>query len=196
MISSRLSSQNNDELRASTFHVRSSGVGGGVNAGAFSFGWSDDIYENRSTSNNSASSSRTGSPTPGFVQSMPAAGGQQPIHNSGKALSTGVAAHMTKALPVDFVLGENDVICGRGSRCFNHIGNQRFRAIVDERLEEYMKTTCKHEKTTIIIDIVKIIRKNSPNGGFVKKDTESGLYYEVGDFLAVSSFCHLISRYI
>jgi hypothetical protein len=102
------------------------------------------------------------------------------------AVTTGVAGHLTKSLPLDFVLGDDDVICGRGSRCFNHIGNKRFRDIVEGKLEEYMNTTCKHEKTTIIIEIVKGIRRNSPEGGFVKKDPETGLFYEVGDFLAVS----------
>ena len=102
------------------------------------------------------------------------------------ALATGQAAHKTTLLPEDYELGEYDVICGRGSRCFNHIGNKRFRKVVEDRLEQYMGTTCKHEKTSIIIEIVKVIRKQSPNGGFVKKDNESGRFYEVGDFLAVS----------
>jgi hypothetical protein len=39
-------------------------------------------------------------------------------------------------------------------------------------------------KTLIICQIVNQVRKNSPNGGFVKKDPLTGRYYEVGDFLA------------
>lgn len=100
------------------------------------------------------------------------------------SLTTGPAAHIQTMLPADYVLGDDDVICGRGSRCFNHVGNQRFRDTVDQFLSKYTGTQCKHEKTSIICEVVKLIRQRSPNGGFVKFDKTANVYYEVGDFLA------------
>jgi hypothetical protein len=90
-----------------------------------------------------------------------------------------------KPLPDTYVLGEYDVICGRGRRCFNHIGNQRFRKMVEDSLSKYAEASAKLDKTYIICEVVNWVRKNSPNGGFVKKDPVNGRFFEVGDFLAV-----------
>jgi hypothetical protein len=103
-------------------------------------------------------------------------------------LAKGLAAHNMKELPVDFRLGENDVICGRGRKCFHHVGNQRFRDLVMDMLEKYSDSPSKLDKSYIICDVVNTIRKRSPFGGFVKHDAQNGRYYEVGDFLAVSCF--------
>lgn len=100
-------------------------------------------------------------------------------------LAKGQAAHNMRQLPEDYVLSEYDVICGRGRRCFNHIGNQRFRKIVADILPKYSDASAKLEKTIIICDVVNTVRGSSPNGGFVKKDPATGRYFEVGDFLAV-----------
>jgi hypothetical protein len=88
-----------------------------------------------------------------------------------------------KYLPAGYELGDNDVYCGRGSLCFNHVGNRRFRDIVDENLQRYNDATTKFEKSSIIYEVVDKIRND---GGFVKKDSVNGQYYEVGDFHAVS----------
>jgi hypothetical protein len=71
-------------------------------------------------------------------------------------------------------------ICGRG------IGNKRFRKLVESHLERYSNTASKLGKTSIISEIVSHVRENSPNGGFVKKDSATGEFFEVDDFLAVS----------
>jgi hypothetical protein len=97
------------------------------------------------------------------------------------------AAKQRKLLPIDYQLGDNDVYCGRGTLCFYHNGNQRFRDIVAANLPRYINATTKTEKSFIIYDIVDTIRETSPNGGFVKKDLATGRYMEVGDFLAVST---------
>lgn len=102
-------------------------------------------------------------------------------------LAKGQAAHNMRQLPEDYALSEYDVICGRGRRCFNHVGNQHFRKIVADLLPKYSDASAKLEKTIIICDVVNTVRQNSPQGGFVKKDPMTGRYFEVGDFLAVSS---------
>lgn len=107
-------------------------------------------------------------------------------HRQSIRLAKGLAAHNMKPLPEGYELGESDVICGRGRKCFNHVGNQRFRKMVEDCLPKYAEATAKLEKTYIICEVVNMVRKNSPNGGFVKKDPVTGRYFEVGDFLAVS----------
>lgn len=100
-------------------------------------------------------------------------------------LAKGSAAHNMKPLPENYQLGENDVICGRGRKCFQHAGNRRFRKMVEAMLPKYSDAPNKLDKTFIICDVVNRVRNNSPFGGFVKKDPVSGRYVEVGDFLAV-----------
>jgi len=90
-------------------------------------------------------------------------------------------------LPENYVLNEHDVLCGRGSTCYNHIGNQRFRRLVQARLQDYSNATTKLEKSTIISSIVDQVRLNSGLGGFVKKDPLTGSISECGDFIAVSN---------
>lgn len=86
-------------------------------------------------------------------------------------------------LAIDFVPTADDVICGRGKKCYNHIGNELFRRRVVSMLGEYRKTRSKLEKSKVLSDVVEQVRQNSPLGGFVKQD-ETGRWYEVGDFLA------------
>jgi hypothetical protein len=92
-------------------------------------------------------------------------------------------------LPADYELDDNDVLCGRGSFGYNHFGNRHFRSLVTSMLEQYLTCQSRIEKSNTIFGIIDHIRTVSPKGGFVKKDAVSGLYYEVGDLVAVSSLC-------
>lgn len=94
-----------------------------------------------------------------------------------------------KLLPEHYVLQEHDVYCGRGSQCFNHEGNRKFRHIVIKFLDRYSDAVCKYDKSAIIDEIVSTVRCNCSNGGgFIRKDAKSGRFYEVGDFIAVRDF--------
>lgn len=52
------------------------------------------------------------------------------------------------------------------------------------RAEDYSAATTRTDKTFIVCSIVSEVRKASPKGGFVKKDSTTGRWYEVGDFNA------------
>jgi len=95
----------------------------------------------------------------------------------------GVSICMT-LLPEDFKPSENDVFCGRGRLCKNWPGNIAYRQLVQSKLTEYSKVNTKHLKSYILDDIVKSVREKAGIGGFVKKDEETGRWYEIGDFLA------------
>lgn len=75
------------------------------------------------------------------------------------------------------------MICGRGKKCYAHVGNDRFRKRVMGMLDEYRKARSKLDKSKVLSDVVEQVRLNSPRGGFVKQDS-NGRWYEVGDFLA------------
>jgi hypothetical protein len=91
-----------------------------------------------------------------------------------------------RLLHPDFIPGDHDVMCGRGSKCYNHPGNKMFRRLVEANLQRYSDALTKHSKTSIIYEIINYVRQCSPNGGFVKLDLLTGRYTEVGDFCAVS----------
>ena len=93
---------------------------------------------------------------------------------------------MSVLLPETFLLGENDVFCGRGSRALNHKGNEHFRSLILSHVTRYMKARTKFEKQSIITEIVAHVKHRSPNGGFVKQDLESWRYYVISDTVAVS----------
>jgi len=89
-----------------------------------------------------------------------------------------------KFLPKEFEPGFNDVLIGRGKRCYEHSGNKNFLILVTSRLGEYSVATSKMEKSKILASAVSEIQKKSPYGGFIKKDPETGLWFQVGEFLA------------
>ena len=96
-------------------------------------------------------------------------------------LASGEAARKMTLLPADFAPGDGDVLMGRGRTCYNHTGSVRFRNMCVDRLDEYSRAEGKAEKSCIIAEIVRRVREYSPKGGFVKMDTESGNWYEVGE---------------
>lgn len=86
-------------------------------------------------------------------------------------------------LPDNFEPGPDDVICGRGKKSYNHVGNERFRHRVLTFLDEYSRAKSKLDKSAVLSKVVYEVRQNSPSGGFIKQDT-NGVWSEVGDFLA------------
>jgi hypothetical protein len=91
----------------------------------------------------------------------------------------------TTWLPASFVPGKKDVIVGRGKVCYKHSGNQRLARIVTSVLQAYSSAgSTKKAKSELIKNIVVQIRESSPEGGFVKYDSGSSKWYEVGDRIA------------
>jgi hypothetical protein len=86
-------------------------------------------------------------------------------------------------LPSHFTPGPYDVICGRGKEAKDHSGNKFYRSLVQKSMVRYSKASNKYQKTIIVSYIVDEVRTRSPEGGFVKQESD-GLWYEVGDHLA------------
>lgn len=64
------------------------------------------------------------------------------------------------------------------------MGNINFQKFVASKLGEYSAAPTKLAKSHIIASVVSTIQEQSPNGGFLKKDSSTGLWYEAGEFLA------------
>ena len=89
---------------------------------------------------------------------------------------------MSYYLPEHYELGEYDVFCGRGSKCLNHIGNHRFRILIDSNMDRYINARNRFEKNVIIKEIVNHVKNR--NGEFVKQDLETWKYYAISDTMA------------
>ncbi len=80
--------------------------------------------------------------------------------------------------------GTNDVMCGRGGGTNNHVGNIRFRQLVNGHKLRYLAAT-KSEKPMVAREVVTIWRGLNPPGRFLKQhpseDGKSGLWFDVGD---------------
>lgn len=81
-----------------------------------------------------------------------------------------------------FSPSELDVIVGRGKVCYKHSGNLRLARIVQSVLGTYSSAEAtKKSKTELIKSLVTQVRESTPDGGFVKFDSEKGEWFEVGD---------------
>ena len=76
------------------------------------------------------------------------------------------------------------VICGRGKDVFSHIGNRRFRVLIDSNLDKYVNSSTKFEKSMIVVELLDIIRDASRGGGFVRQNPKTKQWFEIGDVLA------------
>eukprot|EP00542_Grammatophora_oceanica_P003635 CAMPEP_0194068710 /NCGR_PEP_ID=MMETSP0009_2-20130614/87242_1 /TAXON_ID=210454 /ORGANISM="Grammatophora oceanica, Strain CCMP 410" /LENGTH=585 /DNA_ID=CAMNT_0038721833 /DNA_START=148 /DNA_END=1905 /DNA_ORIENTATION=- len=81
---------------------------------------------------------------------------------------------------------KNDVLSGRGGRINAHEGNVQFRDVVNGHKKVYLaKTTKKLEKAHIAAKIVEQIRTMDPPGRFLKEDSGTGLWWDIGDAKAI-----------
>jgi hypothetical protein len=62
----------------------------------------------------------------------------------------------------------NDVLIGRGSQIFNHIGNRRFRVLIEANFDQYFNpNTSDDARETIVDSIIRSISSNLPAGRFL-----------------------------
>lgn len=80
------------------------------------------------------------------------------------------------------VPNENDVLCGRGGSINSHLGNEKFRTLVEKRKRVYLTARFKREKRLIASSIVSEIRNMDPPGRFLAKTGgKNGYWYDIGD---------------
>jgi len=80
--------------------------------------------------------------------------------------------------------GDNDVLCGRGSRVNNHPGNVQFRQLVAQFKDLYLDPNRrKIEKAHICAYVVSLVRELK-GGKFLKENVRQKTWIEVGDVKA------------
>jgi hypothetical protein len=74
-------------------------------------------------------------------------------------------------LPPDFTPGPYTVICGRGRKVQESVGNRRLAVLAQLFIPQYAKATRKDEKSTIVSEIVRIVQEASqePSRAFVRQ---------------------------
>jgi len=75
----------------------------------------------------------------------------------------------------------NDVLSGRGGRINNHPGNIYFRELITAEKVKYLSLQKKMDKALIALDIVDQIRKLEPPGRFLKQNSDTLYWHEIGD---------------
>jgi hypothetical protein len=91
-------------------------------------------------------------------------------------------------------LQDTDICCGRGKGFINHPGNQKFQDIIHANLERYSVATSKNGKSKVVSSIVSDLLDNGAR--FVKKDTLSGKWYDIGISQAHEKTGHAIRDHI
>lgn len=74
---------------------------------------------------------------------------------------------------------DNDIILGRGKIAFNHVGNRRYRNIIDQNGALYQSLKPRDAKTRMTGEIINLLRSNGSR--FLQWNKETGLYEEVDD---------------
>ncbi len=74
-----------------------------------------------------------------------------------------------------------DVVCSRGKRYFRHPGNQRFRQIIQESVQEYIDAETRMDKSIVIDSIIESVRAqdNSRLVRFMKHQSRSNSWTEL-----------------
>ena len=103
----------------------------------------------------------------------------------GTRAAASCCSRKSQTLPPDFTPSNYDVIClGRGKSAASHPGNRRFQITIQLYHDRYASCKSKFEKSVIVSEIVDSVRENSQMGGFVKRDSKTGAWFEVGDSVA------------
>ena len=82
--------------------------------------------------------------------------------------------------------GENDCLLGQGNLHNNHLGNIKFRYLLENikyrETNEFQSVSWKRDKSRIIEQVVKEWKTTLvPPGRFLKQDEDTNLWYEVGN---------------
>ena len=60
------------------------------------------------------------------------------------------------------------MLCNRSKHAFHHVGNRRFRLLVENHAERYSKLTTKSERSSVVLALVKCVMKSG--GNFITLD--------------------------
>ena len=85
---------------------------------------------------------------------------------------------LTKQLPAGYEPAFTAVICAKGNEAKKHTGNGFLRFLVESNVSAYAAQPGRLKRSLVVSKILKMIRME---GGFVRKNPNTGLWYDVGD---------------
>ena len=85
-----------------------------------------------------------------------------------------------------------DIVCGRDKHSHAHVGNKRFRAVIEMNRERYQTALTRDDKTQITCEIIAMIRSCQPGGRFLKFDPDTNLWIILGDDYAREKVSHAL----
>lgn len=88
---------------------------------------------------------------------------QTRVTNKNNTYNKGYKCTDELSLPTDFQPSAYSVVCGRGRRAFDAIGNRRLAVIASLFVERYANATKKEEKTLIVSEILNMMQSACPN---------------------------------
>ncbi len=83
----------------------------------------------------------------------------------------------------EIVPHKNDILLGRGGKNNQHIGNEQLRMLARSQRDQY-RSSSKKNKSQISRQLVRYIRSLNPAGRFLKRNTVTGVWEDVGDEIA------------
>jgi hypothetical protein len=86
-------------------------------------------------------------------------------------------------------VGKFDVLLGRSPKVYSAPGNQVFREIINEHLDDYKKNATRSEKAYLVLHI---LCKIHANGGRFKRISDDGIWTEVPIAIAKEKICHAL----
>ena len=96
-------------------------------------------------------------------------------------------------LPVEYVPDKFDVLCARGKKHFNHVGNRRFRLIIAMNIEKYIASGSKIRKSLVVASIVDSIKEARPDeGGFIHEVPSLNRWRQLSDAQAREKVGHAL----
>jgi hypothetical protein len=91
-------------------------------------------------------------------------------------------------------LRDTDICCGRGKRYSDHLGNGTFQKSVLANMEAYAEASSKRDRSDLVSEMVDSLM--SSGARFVKWDTESEMWYDIGEAQARDKTGHAIRDHI
>lgn len=85
-----------------------------------------------------------------------------------------------------------DIVCGKDKLSRAHVGNKRFRAVIEMNRERYQTAPTRDDKTQITCEIIAMIRSCQPGGRFLKFDTDTNQWIVLGDEYAREKVSHAL----
>ena len=96
--------------------------------------------------------------------STAAAGARARERERARATSTSTSTHTHTHTSITITisgLGPYDILCGRGKRSYNNIGNRRFRVMISLNLPKYLKCESRAESNKMISKLIKELQDMS-----------------------------------